>query len=270
MQECPRQVDPDPFEVAAHLLDEALDAFGAKAGVARNILLGGQNGEPVRFRQQRAGHEQAVQTSRIAQRFQQPAGRHKVQRQRGGAVLDVEIDQRSLVIELLGHDPGAVYGDGTGADTAAGADYDNELAERARIALVNGGVAHRRGQQRRFELVGIDRLDQIVGHSGRNELLVEAKIVDRTERHYLGRWRAAVGEHHQVFERLLAVAEIDDENFRCARRGKKGARRAQAAGGNDRAWPVQADDLFDQRPRRLVGDEGCKRCCRTGTKIDGG
>src|SRR3546814_11208329 len=58
----------------------------------------------------------------VLQRRAQAARRLQVERQRDGAELEIEIDQRRLVLALLGQDPSEIDREGAGADAAARAD----------------------------------------------------------------------------------------------------------------------------------------------------
>src|SRR3546814_13855632 len=61
----------------------------------------------------------------VLQRRAQAARRLQVERQRDGAELEIEIDQRRLVLALLGQDPSEIDREGAGADAAARADHSN-------------------------------------------------------------------------------------------------------------------------------------------------
>src|SRR3546814_2277438 len=91
-----RQVDDDGIVGAAQRLEQGVDGVGIVLHLGGEVLLRRHDRQVLGELGRRAGDEQAVDAGGVLQRLAQAARRLQVERQRDGAELEIEIDQRRL------------------------------------------------------------------------------------------------------------------------------------------------------------------------------
>ena len=117
-----RQIDDDPGEFAAQLVEQHVDRAGIDDQLLGRRRFGRQNPQIVGDLDHRPLDEQAVDARRLLQRFAQPAAGIGVELERDRAEMQVEIDERGALAALLGQQPGAGHRGGRRADAAAAAE----------------------------------------------------------------------------------------------------------------------------------------------------
>ena len=154
--------------------------------------------------------QRVVDAQRVGERLAQPGGRLDVERQRAIAVLQVEVDQCDPAALPIGEIPGRVDRQGRRADAAARPDEGDQGSElfmdQARIARMGPAARQRLGQQLRVE-----RLDDVVGDPGMQQITVEADLVAIADRDHRDPGLADIGELIDLRYRNFGAADVDDQ-----------------------------------------------------------
>ncbi len=209
-----RQVDHRALEGVADLLLQLIE--GRAVGQHRLVdrRLGGEDAKLLVRPHHRALDEQAVDAARILDRVGEAAAGLEVERERAGAEMDVEVEQGGRAAALVAHQPGQRGGDGRGADAAADADHrrhDVGLLAR-RLDHPRAGNGHLRIGEGVAQLVGGERLQQIVLDAAGDEVAIEADVVDLAGGDHHRARLADFGERVDVVERVARFAEVDEQD----------------------------------------------------------
>ena len=264
-QHVARQVEHGRFERVAHLflkLEEG-GAVGHQRLVDRRF--GRQDRQALVGANHRALDEQAVDAARVLDRVGQAAAGLEVERQRAGAEMDVEVEQRGRAARLLAQQPGERGRDGRGADAAADADDGGHD-----VRLVGLGFAARARQDRLgmregvAQLVDRERLQQIIVDAAGDEVAIQAHVVDRAGGDHDRARLAHFGERVDVVQRIGRFAEVDEQDVRAGRDRQRLDRVAQPALVDLLRRPAVLDR---NRPQHvgggIVADEGGERIAQT-------
>ena len=99
----------------------------------------------------RAFDEQSIDPARVLDRIGQAAARFQIERQRAGAEVDIQIEQRGGAFFICAEQPGQRRGDGRGADPAARADHrGRDMLFGAGWIVLLGIGEHRLGVDQRI------------------------------------------------------------------------------------------------------------------------
>src|SRR5258708_385767 len=128
--------------------------------------------------------------------------------------MQIEIDQRDPPRLPVGEVPREVDRHRGRADAAARADEGNHLTE---FAADRGrfGAALRHVQRPGDETVG-ERLDDVIGYPGLQQIAIEPDLIARTDDDDADAGFAYISETVHLGDRQLNIADIDDENTRRA------------------------------------------------------
>ena len=189
----PRDVDDDIVELLAQRRDERLDRNGGEMQIFAQRLFRAKHEQPLADRRHYPLEQRVVDAQRIAERLAQPGVRLDVEHQRAIAVLQVEVDERNPAALPVGEVPGRVDRQRRRADAAARPDEGDQGSElsmdQARIAGMGPAARQRLGQQLRVE-----RLDDIVGNPGMQQITIEADFVAVADRDHRDAGLADIGE----------------------------------------------------------------------------
>ena len=148
-----RHVDDDVVELVAQLGHQQLDRAVVEQQRLVGALLGAEHEQALGVLDQHPVHEQAVDPVRVLERLAQAVAGLEVERQRDGAELQVEVDQRDPPPPLMGDQPGDAGGHGGRADAAPGAGDRDQLAELV-VALDHAALLGR-GEDRLLQQAGV-------------------------------------------------------------------------------------------------------------------
>ena len=232
-QQVAGQVDDRRLEIDPHFVLQLREGEAVMDDRRADRRFGGQDGELGRRLDHGAFQEQPVDPPRIVDGIDQPASRLPIERERGGAEMHVEVEDRGRPVEPLRHQPAERGRDGRGAHAAAHAD-DGDVAR----CLFGGRVHRARGVQDRSRLpdrvaqhVGVDRLEQIVVQPAGHQHAVQSHVVDLADRDDDRAGLAHFGQIVDLAGRVGRVAEIDQQDLRaradrqCLDRAAQPARR---------------------------------------------
>ena len=178
--EVARQVHDRHVEVGADGVGEHQHLVVGQAHGVVEGLLGREHVQALAELRHRVLQEGLVDPLGVVERLAQAAGRLDVERERDVAGVDVHVDERGAPRQLLGHDEGGVDRERRDADAAAGADHADDAALGADAVA---GLLE--ADEDRAELVGVDRLDQVVAGAGAHDPAEVVDVVDGAERHHL-------------------------------------------------------------------------------------
>ena len=229
---------------------------------------GRQQAELVRRAHHRALDEQAVDAARIVDRVDQAAAGLEVERQRAGAEMHVEVEQRGLAVGLFADRPGERGRDERRADPAAHADDRHQVM---RLVVVHVGMFRRRQHrlrhgQRFADLVERQRFQKIVLNAARQKVAVQADVVHLARRDDHRARLADLGQRVDVVDRVARFGHVDEQDVRARRDRKRldGVAQPALVALLDRPAHVGRRDA-DQLQRVVVADKGVEGvtqpCC---------
>ena len=218
-----RQINDDPGEFAAQLVEEHIDRAGVDHQRLADRGLGGEDAQRVRCLDHRPIDEQGVDARRLFQGFAQTGARIRIEIERHRAEMQIEVDERGVFLVPVGKQPSAADGRCRGPDAAAAADEGNDLAE-ARAGPA-GCRARLLFEAKRERLAG-ERLDEVIRSAGREQIAEQTDVVHGAERQdleigaadrprgaELGNRRGRFGEIHNEDARERPLADLSQGGF---------------------------------------------------------
>ena len=221
--------------------------------------LGRQDRQLVVGLDHRAFDEQAVDAAGVLDRIGQAASGFEVERQRAGAEVHVEVEQRGRAAVLVAEQPGERGRQRRRARTAARADdRDHHVRAFTRRLDLLGSVEHRLcAGERIAQLVGAERLEQIVLDTAGDEVAVQPDIVDLARGDDDGAGFADFGKRVDVVQRIAAFGQVDEQDLRAGGNRQRLDGVAQAALHDLVGGPTKFDRDRTQRiGGHVVADEG--------------
>ena len=258
-QHVARQVDHGHFERLAKLLLQLHEGrtIGHQRGIDR--CLRRQDRQIVVRADHRAFDEQAVDPAGIVDRVGQTAPRLQIERERAGAEMHVEIEQRCRQRVIVAEQPSERCRHHRCAHAAACADDCGRYValRRFRIARSRGAEHRLRLVERVAQLPRRQGLEQIVVNTARQQVAIQAHVVHLPDGDDDGARLAHFGQRVDVVEGIAAFGQIDHQDVGAGRHGQGLDRVAQSALGAFFRLPAQFDDDGPEHVERgFIADEG--------------
>ena len=203
----------------------------------------------------------------IVDRVGQAAARLEVERQRAGAEVHVEIEQRGRQLVLGAEQPRERSRQRRGADAAARADDRGRDVALARLAVAALGRGEHRLRlvQRIAHLAGRERLEQVVVNAAREQVAIEAHVVDLADRDHDRAGLADFGQRVDVVERIAAFRQVDHQDAGLAAIDSDWTALRRPPLAHFSGCPAHFDDDRTQHVERgIVADEGGERIAVAG------
>ncbi len=224
----------------------------------RQIIIGADHG---------AFDEQAVNTAWVIDCVGQAAARLKVQCQRAGSKVHVEIEQRSRSLMLVAEQPCERGCERRSADTTTRPDHSGRNVPLDRFAF----TSLRRSEdgqslvQSIVHLLGRKWLQQVVVDAAGKQIAIQAHVVDLAHGDNHGARLADFCQRVDIVQRIAAFRKVDHEDCRAGADAERLDRIAQAAFVALLRLPAHFDDDGTQNVQRVViADIGCKRIAIAG------
>jgi hypothetical protein len=261
------QVDHRSLESVADLLLQLEEGRSVAQHRLVQRRFGGQHAQFVVGPHHRPFDEKTVDAARILDRVGKAAARLEVEAEGAGPEMDVEVEQGGRPAAFVAHQPGERGGDGRGADAAAHADH-----RRGDVGLLGGVLGKTRARDGELgmgegvaQLVGGERLQEIVLDAARDEVSIEPHVVHLAGRDHHRAGLAYLGERIDVAQRIARFAEVDEQDARAGRDRKRLHRVAQPALVHLFRRPAMLHrNRTEHVRRRVVADESGERIAKAG------